>query len=52
MIVLPGAKTSAFSTNGGSASGYSRAMANSVATMAPIRIVLPAPMARARIQDG
>jgi hypothetical protein len=47
MIVLPGAKTSAFCTNG--PSGYSRAMANSVAKIAPIRIVFPAPIASARI---
>ena len=46
-MVLPGAKMSAFCTNG--PSGYSSASANSVATMLPIRIVFPAPMASARM---
>jgi hypothetical protein len=46
-MVLPGAKISAFSTKG--RPGYSMAIANSVATMEPIRMVLPAPMASARM---
>ncbi|MER3422249.1 MAG: hypothetical protein C4293_02480 [Nitrospiraceae bacterium] len=47
MIVFPGAKTRAFCTNG--PSGYSIAMANSVAMIAPMRMVFPAPMANAKM---
>ena len=47
MMVLPGANTRALCTN--SPSGYSSASANSVAMMAPMSMVFPAPMARARM---
>jgi hypothetical protein len=46
-MVLPGAKTRAFFSQRGSF--VSRASANSQAMIVPISMVLPAPMARARI---
>ena len=45
IIVVPGAKTKAFFIK--FASGYSILIANSVAMIEPINIVLPAPIAKA-----